>query len=100
MEKRALNYRVIIEPDERTGTNEPIYTAYVPTLGIATDGDTMEEALDNAEEAILAYVESLREDGLEIPIDHVDRYIVANTTINVQLWRDCRRFCQKISVKF
>ena len=44
MEKKILNYRVVITPDQRTGTGKPCYTAYVPLLGIATDGDTIEEA--------------------------------------------------------
>ena len=83
MEKRLYNYRVIIEQDERTGTNELAYTAYVPTLGIATDGDTIDLALTNAQEAIEAYVGSLIDDKEEVPEDSPDRYLVANTKVRV-----------------
>ena len=47
MEKQVLNYRIIIEPDKQTGTGKPGFTAYCPTLGVADDGDTIEEALQN-----------------------------------------------------
>lgn len=47
MQTKVLNYRIIIEPDQETGTNKPGFTAYCPTLGIADDGDTVEEALKN-----------------------------------------------------
>ena len=83
MEKRLYNYRVIIEQDERTGTNELAYTAYVPTLGIATDGDTIDLALTNAQEAIEAYVGSLIDDKEEVPEDSPDCYLVANTKVRV-----------------
>lgn len=78
-----LNYRVVITPDQRTGTNEPCYTAYVPVLGIATDGDTVEDALKKVNDAISLYVESLIEDGKEVPKDSVDRDFV--TTVSVQI---------------
>lgn len=81
MEKKLYNYRVIIEQDERTGTNELAYTAYVPTLGIATDGDTIEQALANAKEAIEAYVGSLIEDRINVSQDVTDNYLVANTKV-------------------
>lgn len=81
MEKQLLNYRVIIERDERTGSHAQCYTAYVPTLGIATDGDTIEAALEMAQDAIKGYVASLREDGLDVPQDATDEYLVANTKV-------------------
>ncbi|MFH1244578.1 MAG: type II toxin-antitoxin system HicB family antitoxin, partial [bacterium] len=64
-----LNYRVVVEPDERTGSNKPCFVAYCPTLGVADDGDTIDEALGNIREAIEVYVESLIEDGEEVPVD-------------------------------
>lgn len=83
MEKRIYNYRVIIESDERTGSNESAYTAYVPTLGIATDGDTVDNALKNAQEAIEVYVESLIDDGLDVPQDITSQFVVANMQVRV-----------------
>jgi predicted RNase H-like HicB family nuclease len=81
MEKVVLNYRVIIEPDERTGTNEPCFTAYCPTLDVVSDGDTFGEALKNIQEAIQLRVEVLVEDDEEVPVDKVDEEAVIHTKI-------------------
>lgn len=62
-------YQVFIQPDYRLGTSRRAYTGYIPTLGIASDGETVEEALVNVKEAAAAYVDSLIADGLEIPSD-------------------------------
>ena len=44
------------------------YWVKVPALpGCGTQGETVEEALDNAKEAIEAYVLSLKERGIYIP---------------------------------
>ena len=43
MQTTILNYRVIVEPDTQTGTDKPGFTALCPTLGVADDGDTVEE---------------------------------------------------------
>lgn len=64
-EMRTLRYRVRIRP-ETDGT----YTAIVPSLpGCLTFGDTIEEALLMAKEAIEAYIESLAARGQQIPIE-------------------------------
>ena len=84
MEKTILNYRVIIEPDERTGTNEPCFTAYCPKLGIADNGDTIEEALASIKEGILCYLEALVEDGEEVPPpDNIEEGLVTSTKISL-----------------
>jgi predicted RNase H-like HicB family nuclease len=60
---RNFSYHVILEREEQ-GT----YSAYVPALpGCYSQGDTLEEALQNAREAIECHIESLRKDGLPIP---------------------------------
>lgn len=57
--------QVILIPDEEGG-----YTVEVPSLpGCITQGDTVEEALENIREAIGLYIEILREDGKAIPDD-------------------------------
>lgn len=81
MEKKILNYRVVITPDERTGTGKPCYTGYVPLLGIATDGDTIEEALMNVQDAIRVYIKSLREDGEEIPLELIDGEFITTASV-------------------
>lgn len=84
MQKQVLNYRVIIEPDAQTGTGKPGYTAYCPTLGVADDGDTVEEALTNVRGAIKAYVDSLIADKLPVPADRPEQDIIATTQVPVK----------------
>lgn len=84
MQTTVLNYRIVVEPDQYTGTNKPCYTAYCPTLGVADGGDTIEQALQNVQGAIEAYVESLVDDGLPVPVDNVDQSLVASAKIEVQ----------------
>jgi predicted RNase H-like HicB family nuclease len=49
----------VFEPQDEGG-----YSVYAPDLpGLHTEGDTLEEAVANAEEALALYVEGLREDG-------------------------------------
>jgi len=60
---RALNYRILLRKEPEGG-----YTVLVPSLpGCITYGDTIEEAIKMAKEAIELYIESLREHGDEIP---------------------------------
>lgn len=84
MQTTVLNYRIVVEPDQYTGTNKPCYTAYCPTLGVADGGDTIEEALQSVQGAIEAYVKSLVDDGLPVPVDNVDQSLVASAKIEVQ----------------
>ena len=57
-------YTVILTPDQEDGG----YTVTVPALpGCFTQGDTEEEALANAREAIRCHVEGLRIDGKPVP---------------------------------
>ena len=59
-------YTIILDPDPEDGG----FTVTVPALpGCITEGDTREEALANAREAILLYIESLLADGEPIPED-------------------------------
>jgi predicted RNase H-like HicB family nuclease len=49
----------VFEPQEEGG-----YHVYAPDLpGLHTQGDSLEEATDNAREALSLYVEGLREEG-------------------------------------
>lgn len=60
-----MRYTVVLERDE-----DGVYVATVPALpGCIADGNTVEEAMKNAREAIRAYIEDLREDGEDIPND-------------------------------
>lgn len=64
--------QVILIPDEDGG-----FAVEVPSLpGCISQGDTVEEALENIKEAIELYIEVLEEDGQPVPEDHLDRILV------------------------
>lgn len=83
MQTKVLNYRVIVRPDTETGTKKAGFTAYVPTLGIADDGNTVEQALKNVQGAIDAYLVSLIEDKLPVPVDEPEKDIVTTAQVSV-----------------
>ncbi|MBU2592611.1 MAG: type II toxin-antitoxin system HicB family antitoxin [Patescibacteria group bacterium] len=82
MKTRILNYRIIISPDTQTGTSKSGFTAFCPTLGVADDGDTIEEALANVKGAIKVYVDSLVEDNQPVPVDMPEQDIITTTQID------------------
>jgi len=56
---------VVFEPQPEGG-----YTVYSPELpGMVTQGETLEEASEMAQEAIELYVESMRARGQQVPLD-------------------------------
>jgi antitoxin HicB len=62
---KAYNYRVLLTPEPEGG-----FTVMVPTLpGCITYGETIDECIDNAKEAIELYIESLEADGEVIPTE-------------------------------
>ena len=68
-----VQYTVIFEPEEEGG-----FHVYCPALsGCHSYGDTREEALNNIREAIEAYLESLKKDGLPFPEDSAEKVEVA-----------------------
>lgn len=59
----------VFEPQEEGG-----YHVYAPDLpGLHTQGETLEEATENAGEALALYVEGLREEGRSISTGVVRR---------------------------
>jgi antitoxin HicB len=65
MPPSEYRYTVFFEPAEEGG-----YIVTCPALpGMVTEGETLEEARAMAKDAIRAYLESLRKDGLAIPPD-------------------------------
>lgn len=60
--REEFSYTVFFEPAEEGG-----YVVTCPALPrLVTEGDTPEEAREMARDAIRAYLESLRKDGLPI----------------------------------
>ena len=60
---------LIFEPQEDGG-----YHVYAPELpGLHTQGDDLEDATANAEEALALYIEGLREDGIPLEFGVIRR---------------------------
>lgn len=60
---QIAKFTAIFEPAEEGG-----YTVVVPSLpGCVTEGDTLEEAVKMAKDAIQAYIESLKKHNESIP---------------------------------
>jgi len=60
-----LTYNVELKPQEEGG-----YTVTVPVLpGCISEGDTMEQALENIKDAVEGYIEVLAEYGEKIPLE-------------------------------
>jgi predicted RNase H-like HicB family nuclease len=58
-----MKFRVLIEQDE-----DGVFVAEVPALpGCISQGQTRSEALENAHEAIEAFLESLKANGEPVP---------------------------------
>ncbi|MEH2116877.1 type II toxin-antitoxin system HicB family antitoxin [Nostoc sp.] len=53
-----MNIKVVLEPSDEGG-----YTVFVPTLpGCISEGETVDEAVENIREAIKLYLEPLEEE--------------------------------------
>lgn len=64
---RKLSYTIVLEPAEEGG-----YNVMVPALpGCVTEGETYEEALAMAEDAITLWLETLVKNGEAIPEEPV-----------------------------
>lgn len=58
-----MKFKVVLEPSDEGG-----YTAYVPSLpGCISEGDDLERALANIQEAIELYLEPVEDDWLLEP---------------------------------
>jgi predicted RNase H-like HicB family nuclease len=67
--RRSLAYTVILDFHREEGG----FLAFYPTLpGCHTWGSTREEAITNAEEALIGYLEALQKNG-EAPPAHLPR---------------------------
>jgi predicted RNase H-like HicB family nuclease len=65
--------QVIIYPGE-----DGYWVAECPSLpGCISQGGTKEEAIANIKEAIQGYVAALKEDGLPVPVERFETFVVA-----------------------
>ena len=57
-----MKLRILLEPSEDGG-----YTVYVPSLpGCISEGDDVDDALHNIQEAIELYLESVEDEGITV----------------------------------
>jgi len=65
--KQIYNYTVFLEKESDGG-----YPAFCPALkGCHSQGDSLEETIENITEAIELYLESLKKDNLSIPQENL-----------------------------
>ncbi|PIR46929.1 MAG: hypothetical protein COV07_01695 [Candidatus Vogelbacteria bacterium CG10_big_fil_rev_8_21_14_0_10_45_14] len=73
MKQKIYNYTAIFEPDMERGG----YVVKIPALpGCVTQGDTLDDAQKNAREAVLLYIEYLRDTKRIIPTEQQGRVII------------------------
>jgi predicted RNase H-like HicB family nuclease len=66
-----MKYRVVIEQDE-----DGMFVIEAPALpGCISQGSTYNEALQNIQEAIVAYLESLKQHGEPIPPSTTEEFM-------------------------
>lgn len=72
MKKRVLQYDAVFEKEADGG-----YSVWIPDLpGCASQGDNLEQAIENIKEAAGLYLEEADNDKLEEGKLHKDRFIV------------------------
>ncbi len=70
-----VNYTVVIEKEKRIGTDDTCYSAFVPTLGVATEADSLEEIQEEIKSLVQFHLESLVEEGEEIPVEQTPSFV-------------------------
>ncbi len=77
---KTLNYRIRLAKEDEGG-----YTVIVPALpGCVTFGETIEEAISMAREAIEGYIETLIVLGKDVPTD--DDVIECTVSVSVEAY--------------
>jgi len=77
---KVYDFKVLLEPDEQVGG----YVVSCPALpGCYTQGDTIDEALENVKEAILLCLEDLRAQNQPIP--DMSRVLFSSVAVAVRV---------------
>lgn len=79
MKTKVLSYRVLVEKERQN--RKDVYVAYVPALGISDFGNSVDEAVKNAGEAIKIYLETLVDLDRDIPSQDLDDFYVGVKSI-------------------
>lgn len=81
MQRKVLNYRIIIEPEKQG--KSIVYNAFCPTLGVADYGDSIDSVLKSIKDGIELSIEVLRNEGKEIPVDNIEKQVVTTTEVDI-----------------
>lgn len=81
MKQQVANYTVIIEKQKRIGTDKICYMAFVPTLGIATEADTLSQAKRDIRSLIQFHLKSLTEEGEPIPLETESAFVTRSEVL-------------------
>ena len=81
--KKYFEYRIVITPDVRIGSGERGFTALAPALGIATGGDSVEDALQNIRELIGFHMECLLKEKQPLPGEQSAADFITTTRVAV-----------------
>lgn len=77
--KSPLKYTAVFEPAEEGG-----YVVTFPAIpGLATQGETLEEAREMAADCLHAYLESLRIDGQPLPYEAPEGLITERLAVTL-----------------
>jgi antitoxin HicB len=81
MTHHTRTYSLIVEAHAEEGG----YLAYFPALpGCHTWGETYEQAVKNAEEALIGYLEALQKNGEEVPFESApDKDVSLGVTVKL-----------------
>ena len=85
---KKLIYPAVFHPEESGG-----YSVVFPDLlGCVTEGDTMSEAIDMAQDAIFLVCIDMEDDGKKLPIpsmfpDHSDNEIISYVDVDLDAYR-------------
>lgn len=72
MKKKILQYDAVFEKEEDGG-----YSVWIPDLpGCASQGDNLEDAIDNIKEAAQLYLEDANEEAINEGKVHKDRFLI------------------------
>jgi len=82
MQKKVLNYRIIIEP-EKMG-RKTVYNAYCPTLGLADYAGSIDQAIKNIRSLIKFHIECLLKDGIDVPRENTFEELIMSTEVSIE----------------
>ncbi|OGM27155.1 hypothetical protein A3D00_05590 [Candidatus Woesebacteria bacterium RIFCSPHIGHO2_02_FULL_38_9] len=80
MEKKILNYRIIIEK-EKVSNGKYVYNASCPVLGLADFGKTIDEAIKRITNLIKFHIESLTKLKYKVPIERETTTVITSVEI-------------------